>query len=131
MQGCSGFVATKSKSETSSLCDSDSDCGVEFEKDNEPLQEAYEKMYSQWLKFCATNRALTSKIQELRHLKTKTEGKVVQLKALHAEKVENLKSVTTELERTQKTLRLLNNGTSKLDHLITIGKSFSDYSDVG
>ena len=43
----------------------------------------------------------------------------------------NLKFVTTELERTQKMLRLLNNGTNKLDHLITIGKSFSDHSGVG
>ena len=43
----------------------------------------------------------------------------------------NLKSVATELERTQKMIRLLNNGTSKLDHLITTGKSFSDHSGVG
>ena len=39
---------------------------------------------------------------------------------LLAEKVENLKSVTTKLEKTQKMLRLLNNGTSKLDHLIQL-----------
>ena len=28
-------------------------------------------------------------------------------------------------------LRLLNNGTSKLDHLIIIGKSFGDHSGLG
>ena len=40
-------------------------------------------------------------------------------------------SVATELKRTQKTLRLLNNGTSKLDHLITTGNSFDDHSGIG
>ena len=47
---------------------------------------------------------------------------------LLAEKEENLKSFSTKLERTQKTLRLLNNSTSKLDHLITTGKSFGDHN---
>ena len=55
----------------------------------------------------------------------------MQLEVLLAKKVENLKSVTTKLEKTQKMLRLLNNGTSKLDHLIIIGKSFGDHSGVG
>ena len=61
----------------------------------------------------------------------KAEGKVVQLEALLAKKDENLKSVATELVRTQKTLRLFNNSTSKLDHLITAGKSFGDHMGVG
>ena len=69
MQGHSGFVVintaclpiksdtvtTDSKLATRSLCDSDSDCGNEFKKDDESLQEAYEKVYTQWLKVCATN----------------------------------------------------------------------------
>ena len=50
---------------------------------------------------------------------------------LLAEKDENLKFVTIELEITQKTLRLLNNGTSKLDHLITTSNSFDYHSSVG
>ena len=33
--------------------------------------------------------------------------------------------------RELKTLRLLNNSTSKLDHLITTGKSFDDYNGIG
>ena len=51
-------------------------------------------MYSQWLKVCATDCALTNEIQELRDVKTKAEGKLVQLEALLAEKGENLKFVT-------------------------------------
>ena len=69
-------------------------------------------------------------IQKLHDLKEKAEGNVLQLEVLLAEKDENLKSVVTELERTQKTPRLLNNSISKLDHLITTGKSFGDHSSV-
>ena len=60
----------------------------------------------------------------------KAKSKVVHLEVLFVEKDENLKSVAIELERNRKTLRLLNNDTSKLDHLITTGKSFSDHSAV-
>ena len=89
-------------------------------------------MYTKRLKVCATNRALGSENQKLHNLKNKVEGKVQQqLEVLVTEKDEKLKSVTIELERTQKTLRLLNNETNRLDHLITSGKSFGDHSGVG
>ena len=127
----SGTFATDSKTTSNSLCSSDSESGDESKNDDKSLQEAYEKIYTQWLKVCAINQVLTSEIQELRDLKTKAEGKAVQLEALLAEKDKNLKFIATELERTQKMLRLPNNGTSKLDHLITTGKSFGDHSGVG
>ena len=63
-------------------------------------------MYSQWLKVCAINHALTNEIQELRDLKTKAEGKVVQLEALLAEKGKNFESVITELDKTQKNAKV-------------------------
>ena len=56
------FVKSGNKITSNSLCDSDSDCGDEFEKEDESLQEAYEKMYTQWLKVCATNRVLNGEI---------------------------------------------------------------------
>ena len=94
MQGRSGSVArdtiylsaksdtitTDSKSTTSTVCDLDLNCGDESEKVDESLQAAYEKMYTQWLKVCATNHAQTIEIQELRDLKKKAKGKVVQLR---------------------------------------------------
>ena len=49
------------------------------EKDDESLQEAYERMYIQWLKVCATNCALNDEIQELCDMKIKAKGQVVQL----------------------------------------------------
>ena len=60
----------------------------------------------------------------LHDLNAKVKGEISELEVLLAEKIENLKSVIIELERTQKSLRLLNNGSRKLDHLITTGKSF-------
>ena len=45
---------------------------------------------------------------KLHDLKTKVEGKVVQLEALLVEKDENLKFIATELKRTQKMLGFLN-----------------------
>ena len=56
---------------------------------------------------------------------------MLQLEQLIAKKDEKLKSVATKLERTKKTICLLNNGTNSLDHLITFGKSFGDHRGVG
>ena len=46
MSAKSDIVAIESKTAASCLCESDSNSGDEFEKDDESLQEAYEKMYS-------------------------------------------------------------------------------------
>ena len=67
----------------------------------------------------------------LRDQNEKAKGKISKLETLLVEKTETLKTVTSKLKRTQKSLRLLNNGSSKLDHLITISKSFADYSGIG
>ena len=88
-------------------------------------------MYGQWLKVFSSNRALNDEIHVLRDLNEKAKGKISKLETLLAERTETLKTVTSELERTQKSLRLLNNRSSKLDHLITTGKSFGDQSGIG
>ena len=59
---------------------------------------------------CASNRALNGEIHVLRDLNEKAKGKVSKLETLLAEKTKTLKAVSSELERTQKSLRLLNNG---------------------
>ena len=127
----SGSVVLENKSKTKSDCCSESNYGNESEKDDESLHEAYKKMYAQLPKVCTSNHALNSEIHVLCNLNAKVEGKVTKLELLLAKKSENLKSVTTKLERTQKSLRLLNNGSSKLDHLITTGKSFGDHGGIG
>ena len=113
------------------MCGSEFDYEYEFEKDDESLHEAYEKMYRQWLKVCASNCALNGEIHVLSDLNEKAKGKIFELETLLAEKITTLKTVSSELERTQKSLRLLNNGSSKLDHLIITGKSFGDHSGNG
>ena len=47
------------------------------------------------------------------------------------EKEEKSRTVTTELEKTQKALRMLNVGTRKLDQMISSNTSFGDHSDIG
>ena len=88
-------------------------------------------MYGQWLKVYASNRALNGEIHVLRDFNEKAIGKISKLETLLAEKSEALKAVTSKLERTQKSLRLLNNGSRKLDHLITTVKSFGNHSGIG
>ena len=126
----SNSVATECKASTSHSHESDLDSGEESEKDLESLQEAYENMYTQWLKVCASNRAINGEIQVLRDLNEKIKGKISQLEVMITEKEKSLKSVAIELERTKKRLRLLNNGSNKLDHLITTGKPFGDDSGI-
>ena len=121
----------ESKTATNSNCGSESDYRNESKEDNESLHEAYEKMYTQWLSVWALHHALNGEIQVFYDVNVKAEGKISELELLLVEKYKNLKSVTTELERTQKSLRLLSNGSSKLDHLITTGKSFGDHGGIG
>ena len=47
------------------------------------------------------------------------------------EKKEKLRCVTTEPEKTKKTLCMLNVGTSKLDQRTSFRKPFGDHSDIG
>ena len=107
-------IALENKLATKSECGSESDCGDESEKDDESLHEAYKKMYAQWLKVCTSNRALNGEIHVLRDLNEKVEGKISKLEVLLVEKSKTLKTITSELEITQKSLRLLNNGSSHL-----------------
>ena len=88
-------------------------------------------MYTQWLKVCALNHALNGEIQVLCDLNEKVKCKISKFEVLLAEKEESLEFVTTELERTQKSLRLLNNSLNKLDHLITTSKPFGDHGEIG
>ena len=54
------------------------------------------------------------------------ECKMQVLETLITEKEFKLKEVSLELERTQNSLKMLNSGTSKLEHILTIGKPNRD-----
>ena len=64
-----------------------------------------------------SNETLESKVQVLETLVTEEESK--------------LKEVSLELERTQKSFKMLNSGTSKLEHILTIGKPSRDQRGLG
>ena len=76
---------------------------------------------------CTTNRALGSENQELHNLKNKEEDKVQQREAVVVEKEVKLKSVATELDRTQQTLCSIIGQAG----WTTSGKSLGDHSSVG
>ena len=50
-----GSVSLENKTTTNNEYGLESDCRDESKKDDESLHEAYEKMYAQWLKVCASN----------------------------------------------------------------------------
>ena len=54
------------------------------------------------------------------------ECKVQVLETLVTEKESKLQEVLLEFERTQNSLKMLNSGTSMLDHVLTLGKPIKD-----
>ena len=75
---------------------------------------------------CATNRALND---EIRDPKAKAKVRWCTLKRYLLKKM-RISSLLQQNLRELK-MRLLNNMTSKLDHVITTDKSFGDHSDIG
>lgn len=47
------------------------------------------------------------------------------------EKKNTLEEITTELERTQKSIKIINFGTRQLNHILTLGKSSIDHHGLG
>ncbi|KAG7588920.1 Zinc finger CCHC-type superfamily [Arabidopsis suecica] len=85
-------------------CDSDAES-----IDDEEFHENYKALYEHWLKM----------VKE----KLKLEAKVLEAQKYAAEKEEEASQAKVQLEETQKNLRMLNNGTKKLDHILNIGKT--------
>ena len=108
--------------------DSDSD---ESELNEESIRASYENMYSQWIRVVDQNRSLEGRISALIQYKENSEIKVQKLETLLTEKEAKLKEVSVELERTQKSLKMLNSGTDKLNHILSVGKSSSDHKGLG
>ncbi|XP_020888743.1 uncharacterized protein LOC110230315 [Arabidopsis lyrata subsp. lyrata] len=91
-------------------CDSDAES-----VDDEEFAENYRALYEHWLKMVEENSVLTKE-------KLKLEAKVIEVQKYAAEKEEEASQAKVQLEETQKNLRMLNNGTKKLDHILNIGK---------
>ncbi|OAO95411.1 hypothetical protein AXX17_AT5G25450 [Arabidopsis thaliana] len=83
---------------------------------DEEFAENYKALYEHCVKVFEENSVLTKE-------KLKLEAKVVKTLKFAAEKEEEASQAKEQLEETQKNLRMLNNGTKKLDHILNIGKS--------
>ncbi|XP_020879223.1 uncharacterized protein LOC110227823 [Arabidopsis lyrata subsp. lyrata] len=82
---------------------------------DEEFHENYKALYEHWLKIVEENSVLTKE-------KLKLEAKVIEVQKYATEKEEEASQAKVQLEETQKNLRMLNNGTKKLDHILNIGK---------
>ena len=63
--------------------------------------------------------------------KAKLESKVIHYKSLLTNEDTQLLVVTTELDNTKKSLKMMNSRTQKLDHILSLDKSSSDHYDLG
>ena len=110
-------TGSASASVLGSSCGGDDD--AESEDDNGgsfDLAGNYEKLYEHWLKLVETNSDLAKE-------KAKLEAQVAEALKYVSEKEEEARQAGAQLAETQKNLRLLNNGTNQLDHLLSIGQS--------
>ncbi|KAL9285620.1 putative transcription factor interactor and regulator CCHC(Zn) family [Arabidopsis thaliana] len=83
---------------------------------DEEFDENYKALYEHCVKVVEENSVLTKE-------KLKLEAKVVKTLKFAAEKEEEASQAKVQLEETQKNLRMLNNGTKKLGHILSIGKT--------
>ncbi|KAG7561235.1 Zinc finger CCHC-type superfamily [Arabidopsis thaliana x Arabidopsis arenosa] len=106
-----------SVSASASATSENDECESDAESiDDEEFAENYRALYEHWLKMVEENSVLTKE-------KLKLEAKVIEAQKYAAEKEEEASQAKVQLEETQKNLRMLNNGTKKLDHILNIGKT--------
>ena len=109
-------VGSASASVSGSSCGGDDDAGSDDEGGTFDLAGNYENLYEHWLKLVETNSDLAKE-------KAKLEAQVAEALKYASEKEEEARQAGAQLAETQKNLRLLNNGTNQLDHLLSIGQS--------
>ncbi|GMN68635.1 hypothetical protein TIFTF001_037686 [Ficus carica] len=107
----SGTVVTPAATSFATVAEFD-DSGSDYSSDDdlsdEEIQEAYKEMYNNLI-----------------------QKAVINCEFLAAEKEKKLQETRLELENMQKSLKMLNSSTSKLDHILSIEKSSSDHCRPG
>ncbi|KFK23491.1 hypothetical protein AALP_AAs61749U000100, partial [Arabis alpina] len=101
--------------------------GSDSDDDNindEDFEKNYQMLYEHWLKLVEENSLLAKE-------KDKMEAQIVEAQKYAAEKEEEATQARVQLEETQKQLRMLNNGTDQLNHLLNIGKSPRERHGLG
>ncbi|XP_024019817.1 uncharacterized protein LOC112091153 [Morus notabilis] len=133
--GTSSIIQSEKPEENGDISDSDS-FSNDGELTQETIQDAYESMFNKWIQVVKLNKSLEKKladaVQENESLKMKHEFEIAEMHEFEiAEMRKRLQEANAELERTQKTLKMMNTGTAKLDHILSMGKSSHDHFGLG
>ena len=80
-------------------------------------------MYENWLKVCKTNKALKEKVAELTKEKEVLKRAAINYEFLASDRERKIQQISNELINTQKRLKMLNLGTTKLDHILSMGQT--------
>ncbi|GMN21398.1 hypothetical protein TIFTF001_047272 [Ficus carica] len=91
-------------------------------------------MYNKLIQVCKINKSLEIRVAELHKKKDVLKKKkdvlkkvVINYEFIATKKERKLQETRLELENTQKSLKMLNSGMAKLDHILSIGKSRSSW----
>jgi len=97
----------------------------------ETIQEAYETMFNKWVLVVKMNKSLWERVNKLIKENDVLKRVAINYEFQAAEKEKKLQETRAELEHTQKSLKMMNSGTSKLDHILSIGKASGDRHGLG
>ncbi|XP_024028691.1 uncharacterized protein LOC112093781 [Morus notabilis] len=110
--------------------DSESDSDGE-ELTIDATQESYKTMFSKWIKVCEMNKSLREQVGELVKENDVLKRVAVNNEFQATKNEKKLQDTRAELESTQKNLKMMNSGTTKLDHILSIGKASCDRHGLG
>lgn len=79
---------------------------------------------------CKLNKSLEDRVGELLREKEVLKRTAINFEFQVAEK-EKLQELKAEIEHTQKTIKTMNSNSSKLDHILSMGKASSDHHGLG
>ena len=111
--------------------DSDSDVNDIDINEKKAFHESYKMVFTKWEEVYNVNVTLMTQVSNLLNDKAKHESEIIHYKSLLANKDNQLLAVITEFENTKKSLKMMNSGTKKLDHILSLGKSSSDHHGLG
>ena len=89
----------------------------------ENIQEAYQIIYENWIKVCKANKALKEKIMELNKENEMMKIATVNYEFLASDRERKIQQISIELINTQKSLKMFNSGSIKLDHILSMGQT--------
>lgn len=101
------------------------------ELSDDDIEKAYQDMCSKWIKLCKQNKKLEDRVVELVEERGILKRAMINYEFQATKKKKVIQKTHTQLEETQKFLRMLNFGSTKLDHILSIGKSCGDHHGLG